>query len=75
MVSSRLICDQLRWLSAYPQKTFLLLLHEKSRVLKMKNLGEIVEKPHFAHAFTVILALINYHAPSNMKWSIEFCPS
>ena len=41
----------------------------------MKNSGEIVEKTHFAHSFTVILALITYHDPTIMKWSIEFCPS
>ena len=37
-VSSRPICDQLRQLSAYPYKTYLLLLNEKSRVWNWKVL-------------------------------------
>ena len=29
-----------------------------------------MEKPHFAHSFTVILALITYHAPTTMVGSM-----
>ena len=38
----------------------------------MKNSGEIVEKPHFAHSFTEILATITHHAPAIVKGSIIF---
>ena len=35
----------------------------------MKNSGNIVEKAHFSHLFTVTLALISNHAPTIVKWS------
>ena len=69
LVSSRLICDQLHQLSAYPKKAYLLLLHEKSRGWNWKNSGEIVEKPHFAFSFTVILALIGLPTMPLQSWN------
>ena len=35
----------------------------KSPESEFKISGEIVEKPHFARSFTVILALITHHVP------------
>ena len=35
---------------------------QKIQNLEMKNSRDLVEKPHFAHSFTVILALITYHS-------------
>ena len=52
-------------------KRLIYFILRKIQILKMTRSGKIIEKPHFAHSFTVILALIIHHAPTSVKWSIE----
>ena len=67
LVCSHLICDQFSPFISLSLENILTYTTQEVKSLELKNSGEIVEKLHFAHSFTVILVLITHHATSSAK--------